>query len=225
MNWQLSKRQALGCTLAAALVAALPYAAGAQGLVPNNDFEIDGDANSAPDDWFTGGTTSYITTDDSDGVGIASVGATNGGDWRSLAFAVTAGEQLTWSVDYKVSDGASGSLRADLRFFSGKDAGGGTSGSFQGEDVHTVDVASVVAGAWHTLGPFTLNVPAGSAPPLLVPHYADVRLSAGIFGPALTGDVRFDNVLVTRIPEPATFVLTGAAAGLGLMARRRRRAA
>lgn len=35
-------------------------------LVPNDDFEIDADANSAPDDWFSGGVIGYVTGDDSD---------------------------------------------------------------------------------------------------------------------------------------------------------------
>ena len=105
-------------------------------LVPNGDFEVDADANSAPDDWFSGGTVGYVTNDDSDGVGTSSVSSGNGGDWRSTAFAVTASEQLTWSIDYKVAQGATGTFPADLRFFTGQGGDGGTAGSFQGEDVH-----------------------------------------------------------------------------------------
>ncbi len=224
MNWQLSKGRAGSWRLAAAiaLVACWQGVGQAQSLVPNYDFETDGDANSAPDDWFSGGAIGYITTDDSDGVGTASVSEQQGGDWRSLAFAVTANEELTWSVDYKVAQGATGSFRADLRFFTGQDAGGGTAGSFQGEDVHNVDVGTVVPDVWHTLGPFTLNVPAGSAPPLLVPHFADVRISSGLFGPSLTGQIQLDRVSVTRIPEPTALALAAAAACVGLASRRRR---
>jgi hypothetical protein len=207
--------------LAALLLIGVSSASAA--LVPNGDFEVDADANSAPDDWFRGGTTGYVTTDDSDGSGVASVTSGNGGDWRSTAFAVTANEQLTWSVDYKVSAGATGTFRADLRFFTGQGGDGGTGGSFQGEDVHLVDVATVTPDVWQTLGPFTLNVPAGSLPPLLVPNFADVRLSAGLFGPALTGELRLDNIVVTRIPEPATVTLAVSAALLGLAACRRTR--
>jgi hypothetical protein len=221
MNWQLSKVRAVSWWLAVALVTCVHSAVQAQSIVPNDDFEIDGDANSAPDSWFSGGATSYLTNDDSDGSGTASVAENNGGDWRSSAFAVTAGEPLTWSFDYKVSQGATGSFRADLRFFTGVDAGGGTSGSFQGEQNQPVDVATIVPGVWHTAGPFALNVPAGSAPPLLVPNFADVRVSSGLFGPALVGEVRFDRISVTRIPEPASIALIALAASCGLAARRR----
>jgi len=192
-------------------------------LVPNGDFEVDSDANSAPDDWFRGGTTGYVTNDDSNGVGISSVTSGNGGDWRSTAFAVTANEQLTWSIDYKVAQGATGTFRADLRFFTGQGGDGGTAGSFQGEDVHQVDVSTVTPGVWQTLGPFTINVPAGSVPPLLVPHFADVRVSAGLFGAPLAGELRFDNITVTRIPEPVTASLLAAGGAIGVAAVRRRR--
>jgi hypothetical protein len=205
------------------LVALLLMGAGSASasLVPNGDFEVDADANSAPDDWFRGGTTGYVTTDDSNGSGVASVTSGNGGDWRSTAFAVAANEQLTWSVDYKVSAGATGTFRADLRFFTGQAGDGGTAGSFQGEDVHLVDVSTVTPDVWQTLGPFTLNVPAGSFPPVLVPHFADVRISAGLFGPALTGELRLDNINVTRIPEPATATMAISAILLGLAVCRR----
>jgi hypothetical protein len=211
----------IACSMMLALGGGAPRAQAT--LVPNGDFEIDGDENSAPDDWFRGGTTGYATDDDSDGVGTRSVISSNGGDWRSSAFAVTANEELTWSVDYKVSTGATGSFRADLRFFTGQGADGGTAGNFQGEDVHSVDVSSVVPDVWHTLGPYTISVPAGSVPPLLVPNFADVRLSAGLFGPALVGEVRFDNISVTRIPEPASACLLAAATAVGALVTRRRR--
>jgi hypothetical protein len=192
-------------------------------LVPNGDFEVDSDANSAPDDWFRGGTTGYVTNDDSNGVGTSSVLSGNGGDWRSSAFAVTANEQLTWSIDYKVSQGATGTFRADLRFFTGQGGDGGTAGSFQGEDVHQVDVSTVTPGVWQTLGPFTINVPAGSVPPLLVPNFADVRVSAGLFGAPLVGELRLDNISVTRIPEPGTAALLAMSGVAGIVAMRRRR--
>ena len=192
-------------------------------LVPNGDFEVDADANSAPDDWFSGGTTGYVTNDDSNGVGTSSVTSGNGGDWRSTAFAVTASEQLTWSIDYKVAQGATGTFRADLRFFTGQAGDGGTAGSFQGEDVHQVDVSGVTPDVWQTLGPFTINVPAGSFPPLLVPNFADVRVSAGLFGDPLVGELRFDNITVTRIPEPATMSMLAMAGVMGVAAVRRRR--
>lgn len=221
MNWQLVKVRTGSWRLAAALLACLASAAQAQSIVPNHDFETDADANSAPDTWFRGGAATYLTNDDSDGVGMASVAEGNGGDWRSSAFAVTPGEQLTWSFDYKVGQGATGSFRADLRFFTGQDVGGGTSGNFQGEVNQSVDVSAVTQGSWQTAGPFVVNVPLGSLPPLLVPNFADVRISSGLFGPALAGEVRFDRMIVTRVPEPATLALTALAACGGLAVRRR----
>lgn len=191
-------------------------------LVPNGDFEVDADANSSPDNWFRGDATNYVTNDDSNGVGTSSATLENGGDWRSSAFGVTASEQLTWSIDYKVAQGATGTFRADLRFFTGQGSDGGASGNFQGEDAQMVDVANVVPDVWHTLGPFTFNVPTGSFPPLLVPNFADVRVTAGHFGPPLAGQMWLDNITVTRIPEPAAAFLMTIASVAGMVVRRRR---
>jgi hypothetical protein len=195
------------CRLAALAVAMLATNRGLaqpNGII-NPDFEIDADNSGNPDLWFRGGTTGYVTNDDSDGVGTRSVSAQQGADWRSRAFPVSPGQRVTYALDYKVSPGATGTIRTDLRFFTGM-SGGGTSGAFQGEFAPTTDVATVPQGVWRTLGPFTVTVPAGMSPPLVVPAWGDVRLSAGIFGPALVGTVQFDNVRVI-IPEPATLTL------------------
>jgi hypothetical protein len=211
---------------AAALALLAVGTAPAQSLIPNYDFEVDADANSEPDDWFHGGPTSYITTDDSDGVGSSSVGLTGRADWRSKVAAVAPLEQLTWSIDYKVAPGTTGGFRADLRYFRFIAANGGEGGGFQGEDVHPVTVDNVVPNVWHTLGPFTVNVVAGSLPPIQVPAYADVRVSTGDFGLGqIAGLLQIDNIRVNRvIPEPATLGLV-AMAGLGavVVAHRRRR--
>jgi hypothetical protein len=198
--------------------------ASAASIVPNHDFEVDSEPDGAPDDWFSGGPVGYVSGDDSDGNGTQSVEATgDGGDWRSSAFAVTPSEELTWSVDYKVASGTTGSIRADLRFFTGVAGDGGTAGGFEGENVHSIDDLSQEApDVWQTLGPFVVNVPAGTLPPTIQPNFADVRLSAGLFGPDFDGRIQFDRVEVSRVPEPAT---TGLAliAGLATTMIRRRR--
>jgi len=192
-------------------------------LVANHDFEVDSEPNGEPDDWFKGGSTGYVSGDDSDGNGTQSVEITGNSDWRSSAFAVTPGEELTWSVDYKVASGTTGSIRADLRFFTGIDGGGGTAGSFQGEDVHPIsDLSLETPDVWQTLGPFVINVPAGDLPPTIQPNYADVRLSAGLFEAGLSGTIQFDRVEVSRVPEPGTAGLVFIAGLAASMIRRRR---
>ncbi|MBA3481820.1 MAG: PEP-CTERM sorting domain-containing protein [Pirellulales bacterium] len=218
MNWQLLTRAAACGSLAIALFAPVP--AQAQSLVNNFDFEVDADTSGNPDQWFHGGSTAYVTNDDSDGVGTHSVSAQDGGDWRSQAFPILPLQTLQFSVDYKVSQGATGTARTDVRFFTGLAGDGGTSGNFVGEFAPTIDVASVPQGVWNTWGPFTVNVPAGNPPPLVIPAFGDVRLSAGIFGPDLVGTIQWDNVRIF-IPEPASMGML-AFVGAGLLIHRRR---
>lgn len=191
MNWHLVEKTAWWAVALVALTAGQP-AWGQVNLVPNADFEVDADASGSPDQWFSGGTVGFNTADDSDGVGTSSVSAQNGGDWRSQAFPVAPLQKLTFSVDYKVSQGATGTARADLRFFTALAGDGGTTGNFVGEYAPTIDVATVTQGVWNTLGPFTVEVPAGNPPPLVIPAYGDVRFSAGLFGPALNGTIHVD---------------------------------
>jgi hypothetical protein len=218
MNWQLTRGMPSLWALAVVLVAAGVSRAQVN-LVPNPDFEVDADASGNPDQWFRGGTTGY-PTDDSGGGGTKSVSSQNGADWRSQAFPVAPGQVLRYVLDYKVSQGATGTIRTDLRFFTGM-SGGGTSGAFQGEFAPTTDVATVPQGVWNTLGPFNVTVPPGVSPPLVVPAFGDVRLSAGLFGAALVGTVQFDNIRVF-VPEPATIGLSLVTVGLVLAISRRR---
>jgi hypothetical protein len=221
MNWQLLKTSGRWWALAIMLTASATAQAQVNGVI-NPDFEIDADNSGNPDLWFRGGAISYVQDDDSAPPGTRSVAAQDGGDWRSRAIPVSPGQVVTFALDYKVSPGATGTIRTDLRFFTGRDTGGGTSGVFQGEFAPTTDVAFVPQGVWNTLGPFTVTVPAGQAPPAVVPRWADVRLSAGIFGPDLVGTVQFDNVRVL-IPEPATASLGLIIAAIGCVVVRRRR--
>jgi hypothetical protein len=131
MNWQRVRKVAACGSLALGMLA-MATAHAQINVVPNPDFEIDADMSGNPDLWFRGGTIGYVTNDDSDGVGTSSVSAMDGGDWRSRAFPVAPGMNILYSLDYKVSQGATGTIRTDLRFFTSM-SGGGTSGLFQGE--------------------------------------------------------------------------------------------
>jgi hypothetical protein len=221
MKLQLVRKFGRWGALAVLLLAGGVANAQVNGVI-NPDFEIDADMSGNPDLWFRGGAIGYVLTDDSDGVGTRSVSAQDGGDWRSRALPVSPGQVVQFALDYKVSQGAMGTFRTDLRFFPARDAGGGTSGLFQGEFAPTTDAATVPQGVWNTLGPFSVTVPPGLSPPTVVPRWADVRLSAGIFGPDLVGTVQFDNVRVI-IPEPASLWLVVMVGGIGCVLVRRRR--
>ena len=174
--------------LMAISVMILPAAAS---RVPNADVEIDADMDGNPDDWFFGANTAYIDNDDSDGVGTRSLEFTGvNTDWRSSEFGVTAGETLTWSLDYKFLSSASGQIRADLRFFEGPG-----NFNFQGEQAILIDASN--PDSWQTLGPMDFVVPG-------VATVADVRVSS-FFGSGLSGSVRLDNFQV--VPEPSSLSL------------------
>ncbi|MEQ8848270.1 PEP-CTERM sorting domain-containing protein [Botrimarina sp.] len=212
----MMKSYCFAVAVALAAAVSLPLGASAS-LVQNPDFELDNGGDPLfPDSWFRGGSIGYELADDSDGVGSRSAEITGtGSDYRSSAFFVTPGEPLVWSLDYKFLDGSSGQFSADLRFFAGFDpVGGGTAGAFRGEQ--RIVVTADATGVWQTLGPNSLEVPAGALT-------ADVRISNGFFDDGLVGQgFRIDNVDV-RIPEPASLGLAGVAVAAASLRRRGRR--
>ncbi len=214
----VSMRGVASLAVAVALVLSCPGLVKAASLVPNYDFETNAVDPAWPDFWFHGSPTAYVLDDDSDGTGTRSAAVLGSTDWRSQGFAVTQGEELTWSVDYKVLSGTTGSVRADLRFFDFADAVGSTFGQFRGEDVHPIDDLSLVADdTWRTLGPYVFNAPVSGQ----VTMFGDIRLSAGLFGEAMTGTVQFDKVVVTRVREPASIgVLATCCLACGWLVRR-----
>jgi len=182
--------------------------ASAQSLAPNYDFEEGGGDTNHPDFiWFPTAKPVGYVPDDSDGFGLGSIVMTPGEtELRSGGFAAVPGTVLSWSFDFKIAPRAAGNLRAQLRFFSDLAADGSTTGLFTGEDFY--DFAAEAAPAfdtWLTRGPTFVTVPPGTG-------YADVVLSGGVYGPDLTGDVQWDKIIVTAIPEPGMYVL--AASGL-----------
>lgn len=217
---RLIKAWSMGSGLAA--LAWLVFSANAikaQSLVPNHDFEIISEDTGEPIEWFKGGPWSYVTDDDSDRIGRASVAIIgNGGDWRSMGFELTQGQTYQWSVDYKVMSGSTGSIRADFRLFDFAGPGG-TFGTHRGEQAMPIaDVSLETPDVWQTLGPFTFTTPVTGQPLM----FGDIRISGGLFGDAFSGEIRFDNVIVA-IPEPTAVVLAGMGVGLvGLAARRSR---
>lgn len=204
MKWTGWNTFAWTVLLVMASVGARPAAAAS--LVPNDDVELDADLDGTPDDWFRGSNTAYIDNDDSDGVGTHSVEFRGPNtDWRSSEFSVQPGQLLTWSVDYKFLEGATGQIRADLRFFEGPG-----NFNFQGEDAVFIDASNL--DQWQTLGSREILVPG-------VATVADVRVSS-FFGSGLSGPVRLDGFRV--VPEPGSLLLVGGAVlAAGCSLRRR----
>ena len=83
-----------------------------------------------------------------------------------------------------VADGSG--FRADARFFTGPQGGGGT---FAGESTKFFDAAAYADGQWHT---FTTQVVVPNGTPI-----GDVRFST-YFGPFTGGQVLIDNVSLNR---------------------------
>lgn len=151
--------------------------------------------------------------DDSDGSGVNSVALnpqTNGdphSDWRSQSFEVTPGEELSLSFDFKFLDVVNfpefQQFRLDLRAFNDPETT-----SFVGERVINVSPVSYSLSGeelvqsnfddenWHTLS-FNWIVPEGPGGPE-VNLYADVRFTINAFTTLAEGQVRFDNISVTR---------------------------
>jgi hypothetical protein len=152
--------------------------------------------------------------DDSDGNGTNSVALnpqTNGADphsdWRSQSFEVTPGEQLSLSFDFKFLDVVNflefQQFRLDLRAFNDPETT-----SFVNEiQIYVSPVDYRLSGQeivpsnfndenWHTLT-FDWIVPEGPGGPE-VNLYADVRFTINAFTTMAEGQVRFDNISVTR---------------------------
>lgn len=159
-----------------------------QNIVLNSDFEIPAPGNaSRPASWFYAtapGATELVTDYDSDGDGNKSAAINqDNADWRSIGFAVEAGERLTFSFDFQfigVPDGSG--FRADARFFNDSQV-------FQGETVKFLDAANFVPGEWNSFTT-TAVVPEGGT-------IGDVRFST-FFGSFDGGQVLIDNVQLLR---------------------------
>lgn len=131
-------------------------------------------------------------------------------DIRSYAFPAIAGETLTWSFDYKFTGGADpiagDEFRADLRFFRDLASGdpNSTGSQFIFEDQYLSGTEAAAPGPWRRVTrefvvPFDSPAPGDENRPAagtLV--YGDVRVSVNAFTFFSQGQVRIDNVSVTR---------------------------
>jgi hypothetical protein len=187
-------------------------------LIINGNVENDPEADGFPNDWFHSSNVSYPNDNGPSAAGVkalqidALTGAANA-DWRSSEAPAVPGGQYMWSFDYKFLQGATGGFRSDLRFFDG--------GQFEGEDAPFFNVSNV--GQWQTstrmlTAPLFTN--GGDNP--LGANVLDVRLNSNIFGPG-NGLVRFDNIFVKLIPEPATLAMLAMAGGFAAVRFGRRR--
>ena len=186
-------------------------------LIINGNVENDSEPDGFPNDWFRSSGVSYPDDNGPSAAGVKAlqIDALAGGanaDWRSSEAPAVVSGKYTWSFDYKFLEGATGGFRADLRFFDG--------GQFEGEDAPFFNVSNI--GQWQTstrmftAPPFTNG---GDNP--LADNVLDVRFTSNHFG-AGNGLVRFDNISVQLIPEPATFTIL-AMSGLAALGVRRRR--
>jgi hypothetical protein len=159
-----------------------------QDLVRNGDFEVLANGSTTrPADWFYDadpGATQLVAGQDSDGDGQRAAAINQlSADWRSAQITVTAGEELEFSFDFKMTGVPAGSgFRADARFF-------GSGGNFLGETTRFFDAASYTPGEWHSFS--TIAVVPDGAP------IGDLRFST-FFGPFAGGQVLIDNVSLLR---------------------------
>jgi hypothetical protein len=214
-----------GWGVAIALLAVLavgdPNANAQPNLIINGDVENDPEPDGFPNDWFHSAAGVSYPNDNGPslpGVKALQIDALTGGaqaDWRSSEAPAIAGGQYKWSFDYKFLEGATGGFRADLRFFDGP-------GAFEGEDAPFINASNI--GQWQTstrmftAPPFTNS--GGDNP--LADNVLDIRLNSNIFG-AGNGLVRFDNIAVQLIPEPAALSLLAIVGGFAAVRFGRRR--
>ena len=163
---------------------------------PNNMNNASGD--SAGDDSDGNGTNSAALNfvDSGSGLGV-------GTDWRSLAFETIPGEKLIFSFDFKfigvpdeIGSPGSGILQgftAQIRSFDAVDLGGGTTGTFRGEESPAVNAIDYANDVWHSIS-YLIDVPA-------LGTFSDLRMSASLFSPPFmtAGRIFFDNVQVNQL--------------------------
>jgi hypothetical protein len=206
-----SKLWGITAALAATLAFGLSSAVAQPGLLPNADVETDSDMDGIPNDWFHSSDVSYPDDNGPSAPGTKSIQLNSEGeDWRSSEIPAVPGGKYTWSFDYKFLEGATGQFRADLRFFDDP--------NFAGEDAPLFSVSNI--GQWQT-STRMLTAPQRTPNPLDGPFVLDVRLSSNLFAPG-NGLVRFDNIIVTLIPEPSSIGLLSIAGCCGMFGRRRR---
>ncbi len=211
----------------------------AQQLITNGDFEdqafvddmmtplLDGQGNPRPASWFYADSappnpivTEWVDGEDSDGQGThaAAIYRINA-DWRAQDFAVTEGDTLTVTYDFKFVDvPLLDGFRADVRFFEFAGGGAGfagetvkgfsvgdfyTDGMF--DDVELVGITGdgeFVNDVWYSVR-YDVLAESTQGPPV---NFGDFRVST-YFSPTLfdnTGTILIDNVAITR-PIAADF--------------------
>lgn len=184
--------------LSLSLIAGLCLSSGvSQAGLLNPDFEPDFT------DWgfITGGST--VVTDNgapsAPGTSAASLTQSAGHEQAiSKAIAITPGDLLNLSFDYKTLAGATGNPQLLLRYWDGIGANGfsdGGGGTHKGQHAVTLDLTN---GDWATSTLTDLPYFAGS-------NYVDAALFVNAFV-GFSGTARFDNISIA-VPEPATFSL------------------
>ena len=216
MNW----RTVCGVLLVSLAVVAVgvPDIYAQPNLIINGNVENDPEPDGFPNDWFHSSGVSYPNDNGPSAPGVKALqidalsGASNA-DWRSSEAPAIPNAKYVWSFDYKFLQGATGGFRADLRFFDG--------GQFEGEDAPFFNVANIEQ--WQT------STRAFNAPPFanggdnpLGANVLDIRFTSNHFG-AGNGLVRFDNVTVWLVPEPASLITLAIAGGFAACGFGRRR--
>lgn len=202
------RKQLLGFSLIAVLC--LSSGVSHAGLL-NPDFE----PGFADWGFITGGSS--IAVDNGPSVSGSSAASLTPGTGHeqaiSKAIAITPGDLLDLSFDYKTLAGATGNPLLLLRYWDGVGANGfsdGGGGTFKGQHAVTLGVTN---GVWATSTTTDLPYFAGS-------NYVDAALFVNAFGTAFSGTARYDNISIA-VPEPATCSLL-CLGGLLLLVRHRK---